>query len=72
MNHEKYIGIITVVLLFLTNLTFAQGIEKGILDLRDTSLETSISIQGEWEFYYNEMLTADEIESKKEKSGADE
>ena len=68
MNHEKYIGIITVVLLFLTNLTFAQGIEKGILDLRDTSLETSISIQGEWEFYYNEMLTADEIETKKEKT----
>ena len=68
MKYKIYSKIICIFFLFLSNFTFAQSIEKGILDLRYEPLTTSISLQGEWEFYYNEMLTAEEIEAKKTKT----
>ena len=36
--------------------TFAQTAVKGILDLRNQDLEQVISLDGEWQFYYNELL----------------
>jgi signal transduction histidine kinase/CheY-like chemotaxis protein len=46
---------------------YGQKVEKGILDLRNTSLETPIILDGEWEFYYKELLTLSQLNKKKDK-----
>lgn len=45
--------------------TYGQKVEKGILDLRNTSLETPVVLDGEWEFYYKELLTLSQLNKKK-------
>ena len=43
--------------------------KKGVLDLRDWNFsdQPAINLEGEWEFYWNEYLSLDEIESRKKK-----
>jgi hypothetical protein len=45
-------------------------IEKGILDLRDWNFSENkaINLDGEWEFYWNEFLNAEDLNSSSKKS----
>lgn len=70
---SKHIYIIVNIISFAffmlwgSSTTSAQNIEKGVLDLRKASLEKPIILDGEWEFYYNELLTTAELNQKKDK-----
>ncbi|NJN78167.1 MAG: hypothetical protein HC803_07425 [Saprospiraceae bacterium] len=70
---SKHIYLITNIffiafLFFIGNTnTHAQSIENGVLDLRNQTLANPIPLNGEWEFYYNELLTPETINQKKDK-----
>ncbi len=66
--YKYYIKVIIILLLFCNNNSFAQSSEAGVLDLRNITLDKPISLDGEWEFYYKELLTAEEIDAKTEKN----
>lgn len=63
--------VMLVFLIALGNVNiYAQKVEKGVLDLSKTSLEMPVLLDGEWEFYYRELLTLNELEEKTEKQYA--
>ncbi|MFT5835095.1 MAG: signal transduction histidine kinase/CheY-like chemotaxis protein [Cognaticolwellia sp.] len=72
MSKHIYITINILLLTFLisfgnTNLC-AQEIEKGVLDLRNISFDKEINLDGPWEFYYNELLSLEELKLKKDRN----
>ncbi|MFK7950530.1 MAG: ATP-binding protein [Saprospiraceae bacterium] len=66
-NNRDYIKATIILLLFCNIQSFAQNTTSGILDLRNVTFSEPISLDGEWEFYYKELLTAEEINEKTER-----
>lgn len=51
--------------LIFSNLGFSQTAKKGIIDLSDVKLEdNAIPLNGEWEFYWEELLLPEEIDGR--------
>jgi signal transduction histidine kinase len=59
-------SIISIFFLLLSLNLFAQNTEQGFLDLshKDFKKEVKIDLSGEWEFYWNKLLTPTDFESK--------
>ncbi len=54
--------LLIICLLILENSIIAQSVVKGVLDLRGNQIDKPIKLDGEWEFYYNELLNQKELE----------
>jgi signal transduction histidine kinase/ActR/RegA family two-component response regulator len=51
-------------LTMIANLALSQNAYKGVIDLRSIDFETqSVNLDGEWEFYWNQLLEPDEIQN---------
>jgi signal transduction histidine kinase len=68
MNISK--SILIVALIFCTISVTAQEIKKGVLDLRNSDYTQIIELDGEWEFYYNELLDNEALIQNKNKKYA--
>ncbi len=42
---------------------FAQVSEKGYIDLRTSDFDAVFPLEGEWEFYWNQLLSSEEIDT---------
>lgn len=54
---EKRLSLLLIIAIFIANTGFANKINNGILDIRDNDFSSSIALDGEWEFYYNKLLS---------------
>lgn len=59
--------IITFLLLLLPLFAFSQRVENGILDLRNAKFNKAYLVAGDWEFYWNELLTPDDLKNREPK-----
>ncbi len=53
--------ITTICIILIPFIGFSANVEHGILDLRDNDFKNEIELRGDWEFYYNELLTPKEL-----------
>jgi signal transduction histidine kinase/CheY-like chemotaxis protein len=68
MNNSK--NILIVVFVFCTIFATGQEITKGVLDLRKSNYTQILELDGEWEFYYNELLDNESLIQNKNKKYA--
>jgi hypothetical protein len=62
--------ILIIVFLFCSVFATAQEVKKGVLDLRNSSYTEIIKLDGEWEFYYKELLDNEALIQNKNKKYA--
>ncbi|MBN2662333.1 MAG: SpoIIE family protein phosphatase [Bacteroidales bacterium] len=59
--------IIIFIFLLFPLLSFSQIVENGILDLHDAEFNKAYLVAGSWEFYWNELLTPDDLRNRQPK-----
>lgn len=63
-------NILIIVFLFCSVFATAQEVKKGVLDLRNSTYPEIIQLDGEWEFYYHELIDNETLIQNKNKKYA--
>lgn len=61
---KKKIYILLLFTAFLPIISFSQKVEKGIIDLKNTNLDKAYLLKGNWEFYWNELLSPADLKKR--------
>ncbi len=65
MTKKTILNIIIFSFLATTSLFAQKTVENGIVDIRNINFDKVFLLEGEWEFYWNELLTPDQLKNRK-------